>query len=116
MNWSQGKSNLFASVNNEVTDNRNVLNPYYNPSKLNHKNNPKTRVFAILLPILSLIIGQVLQYLLFYKFDIVLGMDLIFDNVTLPILIVSSVLCGISIIPLTYYSWYYVDAINYHYK
>ena len=42
-----------ASVNNEVTDNRNVLNPYYNPSKLRHKNNPKTRVFAILLPICS---------------------------------------------------------------
>lgn len=58
------------------------------------------KICCILIPLLALIIGQIIQYVLYFKNGTVLLFDVIFHDVPLWTLIVSSVLAVIEIILL----------------
>lgn len=69
----------------------------------------KNKVFAIFLPVLMFIIGQIIQYSVYSLTGSVFIMDLIFTATPMPVLIVSSVLGVISTVNIAVRSWKLAD-------
>lgn len=67
------------------------------------------KVFSILLPLLSFVIGQVVQYVLYFTQGRVLLLDLVFVNVNIFVLVLSSVLSLISTIMVIRGAWMFAD-------
>lgn len=86
--------------------------PTYVPPTIVHPSNSRqsaVKIFAILIPILALLIGQIVQYVVYFKNGSVLLFDVIFNSVPLWILIVSSVLVAIEVILVIVKTWHMAD-------
>lgn len=72
-------------------------------------NELKNKVFAVFLPVLMFIIGQIMEYSVYSFTGSVFIMDLIFTETPFPALIVSSVLGAISTVHIAVRSWKLAD-------
>lgn len=72
-------------------------------------NELKNKIFAVFLPILMFIIGQIIEYSVYSLTGSVFIMDLIFTATPMPVLIVSSVLGAISTVHIAVRSWKLAD-------
>ena len=74
-----------------------------------YNTNLGSKFFAIFLPILAFIIGQIIQYVVYDKNGTVLLFDLIFPRVPKAVLIVSTILGIVSIVHISVRSWKLAD-------
>ena len=74
-----------------------------------YNTNLGSKFFAIFLPILAFLIGQIVQYIVYDKNGTVLLFDLIFPRVPKAVLIVSTILGVVSIVHISVRSWKWAD-------
>lgn len=74
-----------------------------------HDTEKAAKICCILIPILALVIGQIVQYVVYFKSGSVLLFDVIFNNIPLWPLIVSSVIAIIDIILVIVKTWNMAD-------
>lgn len=81
-------------------------------STYTHTNNKISKFFSILIPILTFIIGQIIQYAIYNRTEKVFILDLIFTKVSVTLLSLSSI-CGIiAVIRSCVDAWRWADSYN----
>ena len=68
-----------------------------------------TKVFSILLPVLAFIVGQAIQYILYFVLNRVLLLELVFEHVNIYVVGASSLSALISTILICYGTWHFAD-------
>lgn len=63
------------------------------------------KFFGIFLPVLAFIAGQIAQYVLYFKYDRVLLLELVFDKVNIFVLVAASVTALVSTVLVAYGCW-----------
>lgn len=81
----------------------------YNTNLRTYNTNLGSKFFAIFLPIIAFIIGQIIQYVNYSNSQVVLLLDLIFPCIPLYILIISTVLNLVNTVLITIWAWRLAD-------
>ena len=80
--------------------------PTYTPTYSNHT---AVKIFSILIPILALIIGQIIQYVIYSHNHTVLLISLIFGDIPLPFMVISTICCALCTTLICVNSWLLAD-------
>ena len=80
--------------------------PTYTPTYSNHT---AVKIFSILIPILVLIIGQIIQYVIYSHNHTVLLISLIFGDIPLPFMVISTICCALCTTLICVNSWLLAD-------
>lgn len=81
--------------------------PTYTPT--DSSNHTAVKIFSVLIPIFALIIGQIIQYVIYFHNNTVLLISLIFGDIPLPFLVISTICCALCTTLICVNSWLLAD-------